>query len=256
MSSIPIKTQQEIQIMRQGGKILAKVLGELKNFVKPGIMTKELDKLACDLVLKMGGFPSFKNYKAKQEKQPFLSGLCTCINEQIVHCAPGDRKLKNKDLISLDLGVLCKGFHTDAAITVPVGKVSNEACRLLRAGKKALKRALRKARPGNTIGDIGNTIERYVKSQGFYVIKELCGHGIGKDLHEPPQILNYGKRHKGEVLKPGMALAIEPMICIGDAKAVKTQDEFGYKTSDNSLAVHFEHTIVIRENKCQILTQI
>lgn len=251
-----IKTEQEIAIMRQGGIILAKVLQELKTHIKPGFIIKDLDKMAHELILKMGGIPSFKGYKAKKEKTVFPYSLCTCINEQIVHCIPSQRKLQNNDLISLDLGVYFKGFHTDSAITMPVGNVSYEAQRLLRAGKKALKRALKKARAGNTIGDIGNTIERYVKSQGFHVIKELAGHGIGKDLHEEPQILNYGKRNKGEILKPGMCLAIEPMICAGDAQAVKTKHEFGYKTSDNSLAVHFEHTIAVEQDKCQVLTQI
>lgn len=262
---IPIKTSEQIKIMRQGGRILAKILEELKKHVKPGIETRELEKSANDLVLKMGASPSFKGYKAKKDKKAFPSALCACINEQIVHYAPSQRKLQNNDLLSLDLGVYYRGFHTDAAITVPVGEINDESRRLLRVGKKALKRALKKVRANNTIGDIGNTVERYVESQGFHVIHELAGHGIGKNLHEPPQILNFGKRHQGEILKLGMCLAIEPMICAGNArlrqgfggqaKAIKTKHGFGYKTSDNSLSVHFEHTVVVRQDGCEILTQ-
>jgi len=251
---IPIKTQQEIKIMHEGGRILAKVLEELKNHIKPGIATKDLDKLACELILKMGASPSFKGYKAKKDKKAFPYALCTCLNEQIVHCVPGSRKLQISDVLSLDLGIFYKGFHTDAAITLPVGEIDDEARRLIRVGKKALKRGLKKVRPGSTIGDIGNTIQRYVESQGFYVIKELTGHGIGKNLHEPPQVLNFGKRHTGEILKHGMCLAIEPMICAGNAKSIKAKDGFGYRTSDNSLAVHFEHTVAVRENGCEVLT--
>ncbi len=248
---ITIKNQQEIQIMREGGKILAKIMAELSKIVKPGITTEYLDKVAQDLVFKYGAEPSFKGY------QNFPAVLCVSINEEIVHGVPSsERNLKEGDIVSLDLGILYQGFHTDMAVTLPVGQVIPEALRLIRVTKKALKRALKKIRPGNTVGDIGNTIERYVKSQGLKVIRDLCGHGIGRELHEEPQILNYGKRKKGTVLKPGMTLCIEPMVSLGSEEIEKAKDGFAYKTKDNSLSAHFEHTVLVTENGNEILTSL
>jgi methionyl aminopeptidase len=164
--------------------------------------------------------------------------------------------LKEGDIISLDLGIFYKGFHTDMAITVPVGKVDSEVQRLIRITKKSLKRGIKKTRIGNTIGDIGNTIQRFVESQGFNVVRDLCGHGIGKNLHEDPKILNYGKRHKGEELKEGQVLCLEPMVTVGDWKLKKTPDGLGYQTQDNSLSAHFEHTIVVTRSGSRILTEL
>lgn len=246
---IPIKTPQEIAIMAEGGKILAKIMKELEKKVRPGITTKELDKLAEELVLKFGGKCSFKGYEG------FPACLCTSINEEIVHVAPSDRVLKEGDIISLDLGIQWKGFHTDLAVTLPIGKVDPEVQRLIRITKKALKRGIKKVRPGNTIGDIGNTIQRYVESQGFNVVRDLCGHGIGKELHEEPKILNYGKRRTGPEIKEGIVFCLEPMVTVGDWKIKKSKDGFGYETSDGSLSCHFEHTIAVTKDGCQILTE-
>ena len=247
---IPIKTPEEIKIMAEGGKMLAEIMKELEKQVRPGITTKELDKLAEELILKSGGKPSFKGYNG------YPAVLCASVNEEIVHAVPSDRILKEGDIFSLDLGVLYRGFHTDMAITVPVGKIDLEVARLIRAGKKAIKRGIKKIRPGNTIGDIGNTVQRYVESQGFNAVRDLCGHGIGKSVHEEPQILNYGKRHKGLEIKEGMVLCLEPMITAGDWRIKKTKDGFGYQTVDGSLSCHFEHTIVVTKDGNKILTEL
>jgi len=254
---IIIKTPEEIGTMTEGGKILAKIMKELEKKVKPGITTKELDRLAEELVLSYEAKCSFKGYGGScgECAEPFPACLCTSINEEVVHSVPSDRELKEGDIISLDLGIQVKGFHTDMAITLPIGKVSPEALRLIRVTKKALKRGIKKVRPGNTIGDIGNTIQRYVESQGFNVVRELCGHGIGRDLHEDPQILNYGKRHKGEEIKEGMVLCLEPMVTIGNWKLKKTRDGFGYKTADETLSAHFEHTVAVTKDGAKVLTQ-
>ena len=284
---IPIKTEKEIEIMKEGGKILAEIMEQLKEKVRPGITTNELNRLAESLVCcppTFGGRSrlrsakaealtkedkikcSFKDYKGSggEHVEPFPACLCTSINKEIVHVAPSDRKLKEGDIISLDLGLFYKGFHTDMAITIPVisstrsGLVDNsdpKVLRLIRVTKKALKRAIKKARPGNTFGDIGNSIERYVGRQGFNVIKDLCGHGIGKDLHEDPQVLNYGKRKTGPKIKPGMTFCIEPMVSMGGSEIKKSKDGFGWETADGSISVHFEHTMVVTRNGTEILTK-
>jgi len=247
--TISIKTPGEISLMREGGRILAKIMKELEKEVRPGITTRELEIKAEKLILKHGATPSFKGY------QNYPATLCTSINEEIVHVVPSERILKEGDIISLDLGIFYKGFHTDMALTLPVGEVDPEARRLIRVTKKALKRGIKKSRPGNTFGDIGNTIQRYVESQGFNVIRDLAGHGIGKELHEEPQILNYGKRKKGAKIKEGMVFCIEPMVSMGDWRIKKTRDGFGYQTADNSLSCHFEHTIAVTKEGPEILTQ-
>ena len=246
---IKIKSPEEIKIMAEGGKILASIMKELEKKVRPGITTKELDRFAESLILKSGGKCSFKGY------QDFPACLCTSINEEIVHAVPSNRVLKEGDIISLDLGILYKGFHTDMAITIPVGKIDPEVQRLMRVTKKALKRGIKKVRPGNTFGDIGNTIQRYVESQGFNVVRDLCGHGIGRELHEEPQVLNYGKRRSGPEIKEGMVFCLEPMVTAGDWKIKKTKDGRGYETEDGSLSAHFEHTVAVTKKGPKILTQ-
>ncbi len=247
---IPIKTKKEIEIMIEGGRIIAKIIKELEKQVRPGITTKELDRLAESLIFKYGGKCSFKGY------QGFPACLCTSINEEIVHVAPSARQLKEGDIISLDLGIFYKGFHTDMAVTVPVGKVVPEVQRFIRVTKKALKRGIKKIRPGNTLGDIGNTIQRYVENQGFNIVRDLCGHGIGRELHEEPKILNYGKRRTGPEIKEGMVFCLEPMITTGDWRIKKTKDGFGFQTQDGSLSAHFEHTIVVVKGGVKILTML
>ena len=284
---IPIKTQEEIKIMREGGKILAGIMGELEKAVKPGVTTIELNRLAESLIFKSGARPSFKGYTNQKDGilDPYPASLCTSINEEIVHCLPSGRVLKEGEIISLDLGIYypstrasterfdrperltaeglsrmssgqTEGFHTDMAITLPVGKVSPEAQRLIRATKKALKRGITEIKPGNHLGDIENAIQKHVESQGFEVVRDLCGHGIGKELHEDPQILNFGKKGTGIELKEGMVLCPEPMVAIGDPTLKRAKDNLGYQTFDNSLSAHFEHTVAVTKNGCEVLTNL
>lgn len=247
---ITIKNPKEIEVMIEGGKILATVLHKVAEMVRPGISTLELDKAARELILSYGARPAFLGYS----KFPY--SLCTSTNEEIVHCYPSKRILKEGDIISLDLGVLYKEYNTDMALSVPVGKISFEAQRLLTVTKKALRLAIKKVKPGNTTGDIGNTIERFITDQNMGLVRDLTGHGIGKDVHEDPSVPNYGKRKSGTELKEGMVICIEPMVTLGDFKLKKSQDGYGYSTKDNSLAAHFEHTIAITKNGCKILTEL
>ena len=253
---IHIKISQEIAIMAEAGKILAKVIKQTAEIAKPGITTKELDKAAESLIFSYGCEPAFKGYNG------FPTTLCASVNNVIVHGVPSDYKLKQGDILSLDLGLKYKGtcperaegFFSDMAITVPIGEIEPEAQRLMRVTKKSLKMGIKKARPGNTFGDIGNTIQRYVESQGFSIVRELCGHGIGKDLHEDPEILNYGKRHKGEKIKQGMVICLEPLVSAGNGKMKKGADGHSFETQDNSLSAHFEHMLAITETSNKILT--
>lgn len=246
---VTIKTPQEIKIMAKGGQILAKIMRELKTNVRPGITTKELDKLAEELIFNYGVKPAFKGYNG------FPAVLCTSINEQIVHGVPSNRELIEGDILSLDFGVICDGFYSDMAVTVPVGSIDPETNRLIRITKKALKRAIGRVKVGKTIGDIGHAVENYVEGQGFKIVKELCGHGIGKTLHEKPDILNFGKRHKGLELKSGMVLALEPMAVIGNSRIKKGPDGFCYQTINNGLSAHFEHTVAVTDKGPKILTR-
>ena len=245
---IPIKTKQEIKIMAENGKILAKIMKQVEQKVEPGISTQELNGLAQGLILACEGKCSFKDYEG------FPACLCVSVNQQIVHGAPSSKILKQGDIVSLDLGLFRNGFHVDMAVTVAVGEIDPEAKRLIRITKKVLKLAIKKTRPGITFGDVGNLIQRYVESQGFNVIRDLCGHGIGKQLHEDPQVLNYGKRHKGEAIKPGMVFCLEPMVTMGDSKIKKSGHAF--KTKDGSLSAHFEHTVIVTNQRCQVLTNL
>jgi len=221
---ITIKTENEIEIMREGGQLLADILEEVSRKVAPGVTTKELDALAENLILKSKAKPAFKGYGG------FPATLCTSVNNIVVHEVPSNRKLKEGDIITLDIGLIHKGFYADMAKTVAVGSVDPEVARLVKVTKKALKLAIKKSKPGNTFGDIGNTIQRYVEYQGFNVVRDLCGHGIGRELHEDPEILNYGKRHSGPKIKEGMVFCIEPMVTMGDWRIKKSADKFGFET--------------------------
>ncbi|MBI3631409.1 MAG: type I methionyl aminopeptidase [Candidatus Staskawiczbacteria bacterium] len=247
---IKLKSKEEIQIMAEGGRILATVLKQIEKMVKPGISTLELDRATEALILKHGAIPAFKGYEG------FPYSLCASVNEIIVHGFPSARILKEGDIIGLDLGVLHKGYNTDMAVTVPVGNISFEAKRLIMVTKKALKRGIKKVRAGVAIGDVGNTIQRYVEDQGLGVVHDLCGHGIGKDVHEDPRIPNFGVRHKGEVLEEGMVICIEPMVTIGDWRIKIAKDGYGYATKDGSLGAHFEHTMAVTKDGARVLTEL
>lgn len=247
-----IKTynKNEIEILRRGGKILAKIMKELEKEVKPGVTTKYLNKVAEGLIFSAGARPSFKGF----DRYP--ATLCTSLNEEIVHAVPSKRKLKKDDILSLDLGIRFEGYCTDMAITMPVEKVDKKSKKLIKITGEALKIGIKQAKPGNHLGDIGYVIQKYVAKNGFNVVRELVGHGVGKKVHEDPRIPNFGKAGEGPKLKAGMVLAIEPMITVGDWHIKKTKDGFGYKTADNSFSCHFEHTIVITSKGPKILTKI
>ena len=247
---ITTKTPQEIQIMAEAGKILASVLKEIQEQAKPGVATIELDRAAEALILSRGGKPAFKGYAG------FPYSLCASVNENIVHGFPSNYILKEGDLLKLDLGVSYKGFNTDMARTVAVGSISFEAKRLMDVTKKALRLGIKKAKVGNTTGDIGNTIQRFVEDQGFSVVRDLCGHGIGREVHEDPKVPNFGKRGGGDDLREGMLICIEPMITMGDYNLKKSSDGYGYATRDGSLSAHFEHTIAITNKGPRILTEL
>ena len=234
--------------MQQGGKILAEIIRELEKKVKPGITTKELDKVASDLILRykaQSSFKGFNNYPAV---------LCTSINDEIVHVIPSNRVLKNGDILSLDLGIRFKEYCTDLAITMLIGKVDKKIKKLIAVTKKALDMGIAQCKSGKHLEDIGWAIQNYVEKQGFNIVRELVGHGVGKKVHEEPQVANYGKRGKGIELKEGMILALEPMVVMGDWHIEKTKDGFGYKTKDGELSAHFEHTIAITKKGAKILT--
>lgn len=246
---ISVKTPQEIEIMREGGHILASIMQELIAEVRPGVSTGKLDKLAEAKILKAGAKPAFQNY------QGFPRVMCTSVNDQVVHTIPSETHiLKESDIITLDLGLIWHGFYLDMARTVAVGEISDEAARLVRITRKALKLGIKKVRSGVTVGDVGNTIERFLESQQYGIVRELCGHGIGRQLHEDPQIPNYGKRHTGEELKEGMVICIEPMVTMGGDAVKRAKDGQTFITKDGSLAAHFEDTILVTADGAEVLT--
>jgi len=245
---ITIKSEKEIEIMRQAGRMLARVMEELRNKVEIGITTKELDRAAEALIFKLGAKPAFKGYDG------FPATLCTSVNYVIVHQIPSDYKLKNGDIISLDMGLIYKGFFSDMAITVPVGEIDIKTKKLIDVTKNSLIKGIKTIKPGRHIGDISFNVQKYIEQSGFNVVRDLCGHGIGKNLHEDPQILNYGNKGEGEEMKKGMVLCIEPMASIGDSRIKKFSDDFGWQTKDNSLSAHFEHTVAVTKTGYQILT--
>ncbi len=254
--TIIIKTPEEIEIIREGGKRLAQVLIEVGKKVRPGITTKELDNYAYNLIIDGGDEPAFLGYKPEGVKEGYPASLCTSVNNEIVHCIPRkDKILKEGDIISLDLGIKHRGLFTDHAITFPVGKISKKDQKLLDDTKKALEIGIWAAKGGATIGDIGHAIESFIHGR-YGIVRELAGHGVGKKVHEDPYIPNYGKAKRGHKLIPGMVIAIEPMLNIGGDDIVNGNDNYTIKTADGSRSAHFEHTILIKENEAEILTKI
>ncbi len=250
---IIIKTEQEIEIMRQAGKILAEIIEKIKPMIAPGIVSKEIDGACEAFILQYGAQPAFKDYGG------FPCVSCISINDMVVHGVPNDYILKQGDLLCLDLGIKYKDYYADQAFSTLVGSPKpddSEKIRLIKTTQKALKLAVAKAKVGNTFGDIGNIVQRFVEYQGFSVVRDLCGHGIGKTLHEDPKISNYGKRGSGEKIVEGMVFCIEPMVTMGNWKLKQANDGFGYRTADGSLACHFEHTIAITKKGAEVLTKI
>lgn len=252
-----IKTKEEIEKLREGGKILAEVLQAVGRMAEPGISTFRLNEIAENLIEKFGAKPSFKNFKPEPRSNPYPAGLCTSLNDEVVHCVPSkDRILKEGDILALDLGVWHKNLCTDSAITVAIGAVSKEARKLIAVTEESLYKGIKEAKVGRTIGDIGFAISSIVEANGFSVIRDLVGHGVGHKVHEDPQIPNYGQKGKGLKLQEGMVLAIEPMTAMGDYRLKPCTDHFGYRTYDGGFSAHFEHTIAITENGPEILTKM
>ncbi|HEX78545.1 MAG TPA: type I methionyl aminopeptidase [Dehalococcoidia bacterium] len=248
--NIIIKSERDIDSMRHAGKIVASVLELLRSHLKPGMKTKELDDIAAKELVKLGAKASFKGYRG------FPASLCVSINDEIVHGIPGNRVLKEGDIVSLDLGAIYDGFQGDSAITAGVGKTSSRANHLMEITKAALMEGINAARNGAKLGDISATIQDYVESRGYSVVREYTGHGIGRDLHEDPQIPNFGRAGMGPELKKGMTLAIEPMVNAGDWHTRIGGDGWVVYTADGSLSAHFEHTIAITNDKPEVLTTI
>ncbi len=245
---INIKSDYEISLMRKAGNIVYRTHKYLEPYVKPGITTKELDKLAYDFIISQDATPSFLNYNG------FPGSICTSVNDEVVHGIPSNRKLKNGDIIGIDIGANYKGYHGDSAWSYKVGSVSKEKEYLLEHTEKALFEGLKQVKPGNRIGDISNAIETYANAHNLGVVRELVGHGVGSNLHEEPDVPNYGKKGTGPLLKEGMTIAIEPMLNLGTHKIYILDDDWTIITRDGSPSAHFEHSVVVTKDGYRILT--
>lgn len=246
---ITIKTESEIELMREAGGIVWDTHQYLKEYIKPGITTKELDKLANDFILKSNATPSFKNLYG------FPGSICISLNEEVVHGIPGNRKIKNGDIITLDIGACYKGYHGDSAWTYAVGEISKEKELLMKYTEEALYVGLSVVKEGAHVGDIGYAISQYANEHNLGVVKELTGHGIGTEVHEDPDVPNYGKNNTGPVLKAGMVIAVEPMLNLGTPNVYILDDDWTIITADMKPSAHYEHTVVVTENGYQILTK-
>ena len=247
--AVTIKSEREIELMREAGKILAKTHNELEKALRPGMTTWDIDHLGEEIIRSYGCIPSFKNYCG------YPASICVSVNDEVVHGIPRiDRILQDGDIVSLDAGLIHEGYHSDAARTHAVGNISEEAKRLIEVTKQSFFEGIKLAVPGNHLFDISEAIQKYVESNGYSVVRDLVGHGIGTHLHEDPQIPNFKQRRKGMKLRPGMPLAIEPMVNEGSYDVVWLDDDWTVVTEDGSLAAHYENTIVITEDGCEILT--
>lgn len=246
---ISIKTPREIELLRISGEITGSTHNYLKQFIKPGITTKELDKLAEDYIVSKGATPSFKGYGG------FPGSICTSINEEVVHGIPSNRKLKNGDIISIDIGACYHGYHGDSAWTYPVGTISKDKENLLKETEEALFAGLSVIKAGIHVGDIGYAVSKCANKYKLGVVKELVGHGVGNHLHEEPDVPNYGKQGTGPLLKAGMVIAVEPMLNLGTAEVFMLDDDWTIVTGDDKPSAHFEHTVLITDDGYEILTR-
>ncbi|NOX16910.1 MAG: type I methionyl aminopeptidase [Chlorobi bacterium] len=250
---ILIKSKNEIDLIRKSCEIVAETLQLVKSYAKPGMTTLELDKLAEDYIRSSGGIPAFKGY-SQGEGIPFPGTLCMSIDEEVVHGIPGERKLVEGEILSIDVGVLKNNYYGDAALSVAVGEISEDKKLLMKVTEESLYKGIEQAVAGNRIGDISNAVQTHAESFGFSIVRELCGHGVGRHLHEEPQIMNFGRKNTGPKIKNGMTLAIEPMINFGKHHVVVAPDGWTVKTADGSPSAHFEHSIAIINGKPEILT--
>jgi|JI61114DRNA_FD_contig_111_80906_length_4971_multi_4_in_0_out_0_4 methionyl aminopeptidase len=245
---VHLKTDEEVQLIKESAQILGKAHGEVARLIKPGVKTSKLDKVAEEYIRDSGGVPSFKNYNG------FPATLCISVNDVVVHGFPGNYELKETDIITVDGGVFYKGFHSDSAYTYPLEGVEKETLLLLERTYDSLFKGIEKARAGNRMGDVSYAIQSYVESFGYGVVRELVGHGIGKNLHEDPEVPNFGKQGKGVKLVPGMVFAIEPMINRGTKNVIQENDGWTIRTADKKPSAHFEHTVAVLEEKTEVLT--
>jgi methionyl aminopeptidase len=246
---IIMKNDRELVYMRDAGRLVAQTHTEMKKAVRPGITTKELDSIAEDFIVSADARPAFKGYNG------FPATICASINEEVVHGIPGLRKLESGDIISIDIGTVINGFFGDSAVTLPVGEVTSEAQRLLEVTEQSLQEGIKKAVVDNRLFDISHEVQAYVESNGLSVVRDYVGHGIGRNMHEDPQIPNFGKPGRGPRLQAGMTLAIEPMVNLGTYEVVTKQDNWTVVTRDGKLSAHFEHTIAITDKGPEILTK-
>ena len=245
---IDYKTEEEIEVQRKSSLLVGKTLAEVAKLIKPGVTTLMLDKVAEEFIRDNNAIPGFKDYNG------FPNTLCTSVNEQVVHGIPSDKPLKEGDIVSVDCGVLFEGFYGDSAYTFAVGEISDEIKQLLEVTKKSLLLGLEKAVVGNRVGDIGYTIQQYTESFGYGVVRELVGHGVGKNLHESPEVPNYGRKKSGLKLKQGLVLAIEPMINLGVREVKQLKDGWTIVTADGKPSAHFEHDVAVKRGKVDVLS--
>lgn len=246
---ITIRTKEEIEILKKAGEIVGETHHYLEKFIKPGITTKQLDKLAYDFIISKGATPSCLGYEG------FPATLCTSINDEVVHGIPSNRKLRNGDIITLDIVACYKGYHGDSAWTYAVGKIDDDKAYIMEHTEKALFEGLKMVKPGNRIGDISNAIETYATSHHLGVVRELVGHGVGTDMHEDPDVPNFGKAGTGPLLKEGMVIAIEPMLTFGKRNICILDDDWTIVTADGKPSAHYEHTIAVTKDGYEILTK-
>lgn len=249
--NIVIKSKDEVALMREAGRVNALALAAVREMIAPGVVTADLDAVAEEIIRKHGGIPVFKGYPGAY---PYPASLCISINEELVHGFPSKRRLKEGDIVSVDCGTLLEGFVGDAAFTVGVGEISPEARRLIEVTEQALYEGIRWMRPGNRTGDVSAAIQRFVESHGYHVTREYTGHGVGRQMHEGPQVPNYGIPGRGVLLRPGMTIALEPMVLVGTPRTRVLPDQWTVVSADGSLTAHYEHTVAVTDGDPVILT--
>lgn len=254
MSKVILKSAEEIVKLRESALLVSRTLAHVQKHIKPGISTIELDRIAEQFIVENNAKPAFKNYKASMSDVAFPCTLCTSVNEHVVHGIPNDTILQEGDIISVDCGVELNGYFGDSAFTFEVGVVDDEKKKLLEVTKASLYKGIEQAVHGNRIGDIGFAVQNYVESFGYSVVRDLVGHGIGKNLHEPPEVPNFGARGRGLLLSEGLVIAIEPMINVGKKDIVVLKDRWTLAIKDKKPSAHFEHTVVVKKGEAEILT--
>lgn len=248
-----LKTDEEIELLRQANLLVGKTLAELAKIIQPGVTTRQLDKVADTFIRDHGAEPTFLGFP-NPYGGPFPASICTSVNDQVVHGIPNDNPLEEGDIVSVDCGTLLNGFNGDSCYTFCVGEVRPEVMQLLKTTKESLYKGIEQAAPGKRLGDIGFAVQTHCEDKGYGVVREFVGHGIGREMHEDPQVPNYGRRGNGPQIKNGLCIAIEPMITLGSREIYMEQDRWGIKTRDHSVAAHYEHTIAVRKNGADILS--